>query len=295
MDSFLEVAKRSLETDGGRSKALILPQLNKLKESKDELEQLRRMADEERNAKRLALIKRGNSIENDGGDIKGRSPMSISGGGSSSRLQQQRGGYRKTLSVGDSMGGDGDANSSIWRSTDSTTGSRESLASNASIPLPVPVRTRSSGVNASESGYSSSDAFSIRRLERDTSMDRMSTGSRESNRSTQSEWVTGRDKSKKKAGLIGKLKKLTRGMSAEREREFGSGSDISSTSVASKTSTTLTRKPSTKRSNDNNEKSAASANEPFDKYFQKGQQSGLGVRNPGQVQGHVSRYSSSRR
>ena len=44
-------------------------------------------------------------------------------------------------------------------------------------------------------------------------------------RSTQSEWTKG-DKGKKKAGLIGKLKKLTRGMSAERDREFGSGSDI---------------------------------------------------------------------
>ena len=69
--------------------------------------------------------------------------------------------------------------------------------------------------------------MSIRRLERDTSVDRLSTGSRESNRSTQSEWVRGeKGKSKKNAGLIGKLKKLTRGMSAEREREFGSGSDI---------------------------------------------------------------------
>ena len=69
--------------------------------------------------------------------------------------------------------------------------------------------------------------MSIRRLERDTSVDRLSTGSRESNRSTQSEWVRGeKSKSKKNAGLIGKLKKLTRGMSAEREREFGSGSDI---------------------------------------------------------------------
>ena len=78
--------------------------------------------------------------------------------------------------------------------------------------------------------YCSTDAYntlSIRRLERDTSVDRLSTGSRESNRSTQSEWVRGeKSKSKKNAGLIGKLKKLTRGMSAEREREFGSGSDI---------------------------------------------------------------------
>ena len=51
------------------------------------------------------------------------------------------------------------------------------MASNASIPLPVPVRTRS-GRGGSESGYSS-DAYNhmtIRRLERDTSVDRLSTG-----------------------------------------------------------------------------------------------------------------------
>ena len=42
----------------------------------------------------------------------------------------------------DTISGSNDA--LIWKSTDSTTGSRESLASNASssIPLPVPVRTR---------------------------------------------------------------------------------------------------------------------------------------------------------
>ena len=57
------------------------------------------------------------------------------------------------------------------------------------------------------------NAMSIRRLERDTSVDRMSTGSRGSGRSgmsTQSEWVAG--EKKKKAGLIGKLKKLTKTM-----------------------------------------------------------------------------------
>merc|ERR1712241_730035 len=72
--------------------------------------------------------------------------------------------------------------------------------------------------------------MSIRRLERDTSVDRLSTGSRESNMSTQSEWVAGE---KKKKGLIGKLKNLTR---KSEDKEFGSGSDISDiskTSVAS--------------------------------------------------------------
>merc|ERR1712111_242303 len=95
----------------------------------------------------------------------------------------------------------------MGQSTD-TRGSNESLASNASIPLPIPVRTRSND-NRSD-GFSSSDynSMSIRRLERDTSVDRLSTGSRESNMSTQSDWV-GNGK-KKKAGLIGKLKKLTK-------------------------------------------------------------------------------------
>jgi len=43
--------------------------------------------------------------------------------------------------------------------------------------------------------------MNIKRLERDTSVDRISTGSRESNRSTQSEWLTG--EKKKKTGKNG--------------------------------------------------------------------------------------------
>jgi hypothetical protein len=52
--------------------------------------------------------------------------------------------------------------SAIWQSKDSV-GSNESLASNASIPLPVPVRTRSAR-GGSESGYSSDtyNAMTIR-------------------------------------------------------------------------------------------------------------------------------------
>ena len=46
------------------------------------------------------------------------------------------------------------------------------------------------------------NALSIRRLERDTSVDRLSTGSKESNMSTQSDWIGG--EKKKKSGLIGK-------------------------------------------------------------------------------------------
>ena len=122
--------------------------------------------------------------------------------------------------------------SSIWQSKESV-GSNESLASNAAIPLPVPVRTRSAR-GGSESGYSSDtynamtirsqyaacnismsehyddDIFPIilcllslnllsRRLERDTSVDRLSTGSRESMQSTQSEWLPG-EKKKSKVG-----------------------------------------------------------------------------------------------
>merc|ERR1711953_1253177 len=116
-------------------------------------------------------------------------------------------------------------------------GSNESLASNASIPLPVPVRTRSAR-GGSESGYSSDtyNAMTIRRLERDTSVDRLSTGSRESMQSTQSEWFPG--EKKKSKGLLGKLKNaVKKDRNISEEREFGSGSDISSASVQSKQST----------------------------------------------------------
>merc|ERR1712083_451779 len=169
----------------------------------------------------------------------------------------------------------------LWKSTDSR-GSNESIASNASIPLPVPVRTRSAhGGGGNESGYSSDNynAMSIRRLERDTSVDRLSTGSRESNMSTQSEWVAGE---KKKKGLIGKLKNLTR---KSEDKEFGSGSDISDiskTSVASsamsafqkvqqKRSASKDRSSSKDRSKVTN-KPPEEANQPFDKYFGSGGQ-----------------------
>ena len=125
------------------------------------------------------------------------------------------------------------------------------------------------------------NAMSIRRLERDTSIDRLSTGSRESNRSafsTASEFDQGK---KKKAGLIGKLKKLTR---KSEDKEFGSGSDISNvgsdiskTSVASsamsafqkvqqKRSASKDRSSSKDRSK-LKEKTPEESNAPFDKYF----------------------------
>jgi len=145
--------------------------------------------------------------------------------------------------------GDGMAdNANLWQSKESV-GSNESLASNASIPLPIPVRTRSAR-GGSESGYSSDtyNAMTIKRLERDTSVDRLSTGSRESMQSTQSELLPG--EKKKSKGLLGKLKSITKkaDRSISEEREFGSGSDISSVSVASKQSTASKMSTSSKMS-----------------------------------------------
>lgn len=76
-----------------------------------------------------------------------------------SASSQKRALYRKAVSMGDGMATD---QSSIWQSKESV-GSNESLASNASIPLPVPVRTRSAR-GGSESGYSSDtyNAMTIR-------------------------------------------------------------------------------------------------------------------------------------
>ena len=92
-----------------------------------------------------------------------------------------------------------------------------------------------------------------RRLERDTSVDRLSTGSRESMQSTQSEWLPGEKKKSRvrpckslsrlyfysvSQGLLGKLKNaVKKDRNISEEREFGSGSDISSASVQSKQST----------------------------------------------------------
>ena len=99
----------------------------------------------------------------------------------------------------------------------------------------------------------SSFNFVNRRLERDTSVDRLSTGSRESMQSTQSEWLPGEKKKSRvrpckslsrlyfysvSQGLLGKLKNaVKKDRNISEEREFGSGSDISSASVQSKQST----------------------------------------------------------
>merc|ERR1711915_517283 len=167
---------------------------------------------------------------------------------------------------------------SIWQSKESV-GSNESLASNASIPLPIPVRTRSAR-GGSESGYSSDtyNAMTIKRLERDTSVDRLSTGSRESMQSTQSEMLPG--ERKKSKGLLGKLKSITnkKDRNISEEREFGSGSDISSASVQSKQSTSSKMSTASKliqRARSASKEKATpfgppgNANAAFDKYFDK--------------------------
>jgi len=225
LDSEKSIAKMEFKT------ALL-----RVKETKEELEQLHRITEEE--VRRRS--RRGESVEGGAMDDSPRGRTGIRNA-SHSASSQKRALYRKAVSVGEGI--PEGAGGNLWQSKESL-GSNESMASNASIPLPIPVRTRSTR-GGSESGYSSDtyNAMTIRRLERDTSVDRLSTGSKES---TQSEWVPG--EKKKSKGLLGKLKKIGRSMSGDRgggggstlqeEREFGSGSDISSVSQASKLSTT---------------------------------------------------------
>merc|ERR1711970_431661 len=169
--------------------------LLRVKETKEELEQLHKISEEE--VKKRSGMKRGESIESNVDE----SPRGRSGirNASQTASSQKRALYRKTVSMSDGM----TENTNIWQSKESI-GSNESLASNASIPLPIPVRTRSAR-GGSESGYSSDtyNAMTIKRLERDTSVDRLSTGSRESMQSTQSELLPG--ERKKSKGLLGKL------------------------------------------------------------------------------------------
>ena len=90
---------------------------------------MHRMNEEEREkmCARRAGAKRLGSVETEGG---GESPH-IRG----SQSAQRRPLYRTTVSVGDTIAEADD----LWKSHDSR-GSNESLASNASIPLPIPVR-----------------------------------------------------------------------------------------------------------------------------------------------------------
>merc|ERR1739844_732191 len=262
-----------------QAKSSLATALKKIKDAKEELEQIHKHNEEEReriNARR-AMMKRTGSVEHDQdsprglrGGSKGRSNLpNVPEIGPGRRLSRRTGSVGETIAEPDAM----------WKSTDSR-GSNESLASNASIPLPVPVRTRSAhGGGGNESGYSSDtyNAMSIRRLERDTSVDRLSVGSQESNRSNMST----ASQMKKKAGLIGKLKKLTR---ASEDKEFGSGSDISDVSKTSIASSAMSafqkvqqkRGASKDRSRDKSKdrsvtnKPPEEANKPFDQYFGSG-------------------------
>ena len=154
--------KPKLDNEKSIAKMEFKTALFRVKETKDELDAVQRRS------------RRGESIET----INEESPRGRSGmrNASHSASSQKRALYRKAVSMSDGMAG-GDRDLSLWQSKESL-GSSESVASNASIPLPVPVRTRSSGRGGTESGYSS-DAYNhmtIRRLERDTSVDRLSTG-----------------------------------------------------------------------------------------------------------------------
>jgi len=255
----------SAVTVDARAKANLKTYLSKLKEAKDDLEHIHKVNEEERermsSRRSVAKTTRGGSVEVEGDET----PRGVRGG-SRGRDTGGRKLFRKTMSEISEDGAGGGGGLSVFGSE---AGSQESLASNASIPLPIPVRTRSAHGGDSDSGY---NAMSIRRLERDTSVDRLSTGSGASNMSTQSEWVDGQ-KVKKKSGLIGKLKKLTR---KSEEREFGSGSDISSFSVQSSATSVFqkaqekARKRSSSKDRTTRAKTPAEANEPFDKYFSGG-------------------------
>jgi len=276
-------ASRVTDNESSIAKMEFKTAILRVKETKEELERIHNITEEE--VRKRAMMRRGGSVESTAGNgddsPRGRTGMRNASQSSSS---QKRALYRKAVSVGDGMA---DA-SNIWQSKESI-GSNESLASNASIPLPIPVRTRSTG-GGLESGYSSDtyNAITIRRLERDTSVDRLSTGSKES---TQSEWLPG--EKKKSKGLIGKLKKITRSVSKDRtnhqdqEQEFGSGSDISSASHAGSTVSTsskmstaskiLQRARSASKDRVGGEQKVkatpfgppGNANAAFDKYFDK--------------------------
>merc|ERR1712002_124980 len=296
MDEFLQVAPKFLGSDilikeerNGRpssrmkddeksiAKMEFKSAILRVKETKEELEQLHKISEEE---VRKRGMRRGDSMESNVDE----SPRGRSGirNASQTASSQKRALYRKAVSMGDGMA---ENSNNIWQSKESV-GSNESLASNASIPLPIPVRTRSAR-GGSESGYSSDtyNAMTIKRLERDTSVDRLSTGSRESNRSAMSTTSDMFGEKKKKAGLIGKLKKLTR---KSEEKEFGSGSDISDVSKVSVASSAMSafqkvqqkRGASKDRSRDKSKdrsvtnKPPEEANKPFDQYFGSGGASG---------------------
>merc|ERR1712198_761789 len=270
------LASRAKDDEKSIAKMEFKTAILRVKETKEELEQMHKISEEE--VKRKGL-RRGDSMESNVDE----SPRGRSGirNASQTASSQKRALYRKAVSMGDGMA---ENSNNIWQSKESV-GSNESLASNASIPLPIPVRTRSAR-GGSESGYSSDtyNAMTIKRLERDTSVDRLSTGSRESMQSTQSEMLPG--ERKKSKGLLGKLKSITnkKDRNISEEREFGSGSDISSASVQSKQSTSSKMSTASKliqRARSASKDRMASkekatpfgppgnANAAFDKYFDK--------------------------
>merc|ERR1711872_328448 len=132
-----------LDSEKSLAKMEFKTALLRVKETKEELEQLHRISAEGR-------TRRGESIET----INEESPASGQRGRSGMRnacqsaSSQKRALYRKAVSMGDGMA---ENSNNIWQSKESV-GSNESLASNASIPLPIPVRTRSAR-GGSESGY----------------------------------------------------------------------------------------------------------------------------------------------
>merc|ERR1712203_1217007 len=232
-----------------QAKSSLATALKKIKDAKEELEQIHKHNEEEReriNAKR-ALMKRTGSVEADQDSprgfragSKGRSGLpNVPEIGPGRRLSRRTGSVGETIAESDAM----------WKSTDSR-GSNESLSSNASIPLPVPVRTRSAhGGGGNESGYSSDtyNAMSIRRLERDTSVDRLSTGSRESNRSDMSDV----SKVSVASSAMSAFQKVQQKRGASKDRSRDKSKDRS-----------VTNKP------------PEEANKPFDQYFGSGGASG---------------------
>merc|ERR1712013_829021 len=163
MDEFLQVAPKFLGSDilikeerNGRpssrmkddeksiAKMEFKSAILRVKETKEGLEQLHKISEEE---VRKRGMRRGDSMESNVDE----SPRGRSGirNASQTASSQKRALYRKAVSMGDGMA----ENANIWQSKESV-GSNESLASNASIPLPIPVRTRSAR-GGSESGYSS--------------------------------------------------------------------------------------------------------------------------------------------
>merc|ERR1719389_1564407 len=144
MDEFLQVAPKFLGTDilvkeerNGRlasrakddeksiAKMEFKTAILRVKETKEELEQMHKISEEE--VKRKGL-RRGDSMESNVDE----SPRGRSGirNASQTASSQKRALYRKAVSMGDGMS---DNSNNLWQSKESV-GSNESLASNASIP-----------------------------------------------------------------------------------------------------------------------------------------------------------------